>query len=101
MVSEKSVVIETVTNITWKELKGVYAPATFCGNIVVDGVLASCYSEYELACNHKIAHIAFSPLRMKSKVFGLNKKENNRNGVNEYCTLLVNTVYPVYKTIIT
>jgi hypothetical protein len=42
------------------QLKGVYAPLTQAGTIVVDGVGASCY-----ACtrSHKAAHAAMTPMR--------------------------------------
>ena len=39
-------------------LLGTYAPLTMEGNIVVDGVLASCYSGHD----HDMAHFAVSPI---------------------------------------
>ena len=36
-----------------------FVPLTMEGNIVVDGVLASCYGSY----NHDLAHIAMTPMR--------------------------------------
>ena len=38
---------------------GAYAPVTKDGNIVVDGVLASCYVFYD----HNLAHIGMTPMR--------------------------------------
>ena len=38
---------------------GAYAPLTKKGNIMVDGVLASCYAYTD----HDVAHIALTPLR--------------------------------------
>ena len=40
-------------------ISGAFVPLTMQGNIVVDGVLASCYGSY----NHDIAHIAMTPMR--------------------------------------
>ena len=36
----------------------MYAPLTMEGNIVVDGVLASCYASYD----HDVAHFALQPI---------------------------------------
>ena len=40
---------------------GTFAPLTSQGNIVVDNVLASCYA---VTNNHRMAHLAFFPVRM-------------------------------------
>ena len=38
---------------------GDYVPLTMEGNILVDGVLASCYASY----NHDLAHIVMTPMQ--------------------------------------
>ena len=38
---------------------GAYTPLTLEGNIVVDGVLASCYT----SVNHDLGHLATAPIR--------------------------------------
>ena len=38
---------------------GAYVPQTLEGNIVVNGVLASCYASF----HHDLAHIAMTPIR--------------------------------------
>ena len=40
-------------------LLGAYTPVTMEGNIVVDGVLASCYASLD----HDLAHLGMTPLR--------------------------------------
>ena len=42
-----------VASVETVAAKGIYAPVTECGTIVVDGVLASCYSNVE---SHEMAH---------------------------------------------
>ena len=45
--------------ITYNILTGAYVPLTIEGQIVVDGVLASCYAFYYLY----LAHIGMTPIR--------------------------------------
>ena len=40
-------------------ISGAYVPLTMEGNVVVDGVLASCYASFD----HDLAHLAMSPIR--------------------------------------
>ena len=40
-------------------ISGAFTPLTMNGNIIVDGVLASCYT----SVNHNSAHIGMTPLR--------------------------------------
>jgi len=100
LVSENKTDIKTVTSITMTELRGIYAPVTYFGNIVVDGVLASCYANYENVNTQQISHAVLAPLRLKSKITGMNKKENNLNGINNYCKFLAESVLPIYKTVL-
>ena len=44
---------------------GLFAPLTNAGNIVVDGVLASCYADFD----HDLAHIVMTPMRWFPEVF--------------------------------
>ena len=50
-----------VTNITISEFKGIYAPVTEEGTLVVDNIVASSYAYLE---SQKICHAAFYPARM-------------------------------------
>ena len=44
---------------------GAYVPLTLDGNIVVDGILASCYA----SLNHDLSHISFKPMRWFPNIF--------------------------------
>ena len=50
-----------VTRVSVVKLTGMVAPVTMEGNIIVDGVLSSCYA---MINDHGIAHLAFGPLRL-------------------------------------
>ena len=60
---------------------GAYVPLTEDGNIVVDGVLASCYASF----NHDLAHFLMIPIQwypdMMERIFGVN------NGSPEYVNI--------------
>ena len=51
---------------------GAFTPLTVDGNIIVDGVLASCYA----FTNHDLAHIAMTPLRWFAEVIKWINKYN-------------------------
>ena len=58
-------------------LLGAYAPLTMEGNIIVDGVLASCYASTQ----HDLAHIGMAPMRWFPQIMELIFGENNGNHV--------------------
>jgi hypothetical protein len=73
-------------------LTGVYAPLTAAGNIVVDGILASCYA---LVDSQSVAHAAFAPIRwwqgMREMLLTSTSTENEievERGVHWYADLL-------------
>ena len=61
---------------------GAYVPLTEGGNIVVDGVLASCYASFD----HNFAHLAMIPMQWYPEftewIFGVN------NGSPEYVNIV-------------
>ena len=72
-----------VVKIETRILSGVYAPLTAHGNLVVDDVLASCYAIID---SQTIAHLAFAPLRLWYKLWGVTPSlniENNNEGLSE------------------
>ena len=58
--NENGMVKDKVVNVTSELLTGYYSPLTTQGNIVVQNILASCYSSFE---SQKLQHFAFAPFR--------------------------------------
>lgn len=56
---------EQVVSVAVSRRRGVYAPLTYAGNLVVDDVLASSYAVID---NQWIAHTAFAPVRWWSNL---------------------------------
>ena len=48
-----------VISVSSFAMQGAHVPLTMEGNIVVDGILASCYP----SCYHDLAHIGMSPIQ--------------------------------------
>jgi len=69
-------VMQQVTNVERKTHEGgIYAPLTSTGDIVVDGVLCSCFNAIELPApfyqnNHQLGLIGTLPQRWMPSVFG-------------------------------
>lgn len=62
-VLDLSLTVEKVLRVRHHVDKGVFAPLTQEGTIVVDNILASCYA---VVNSQKVAHWAFSPVRLYS-----------------------------------
>ena len=77
-----------VTSISISYEKGSIAPLTNEGNIIVDGVLASCYALLE---DHELAESIFWPAKFIYKHFPyvLNSENTPQQGVHWYARLMI------------
>lgn len=77
-----------IEKIRLERKKGAIAPLTVNGNIIVDGVAASCYAKID---NQELAHLAFSPVRfIYTYASGvLNTHSIKQNGQHWYVRLLL------------
>lgn len=76
-----------VSNVSISEERGVIAPLTEEGNIIVDGVLASCYA---LLNDHEFANTVFWPAKFIYRYFpSLLNNEKSQEGVHWYAKLLL------------
>jgi len=85
-----------VTNIKTVQRKGIYAPLTVGGTLVVDGVVASSYVTFRsikegkshLVSDHEIIHFALSPYRLLcqgvSSHFCADQSYSNEDGMPYY-----------------
>lgn len=72
-----------VVNTRMVSKRGVYAPLTRTGTIIVDDALASCYA---LVRSHALAHAAMAPLRWMAGWSG----SSEQRGVHWYANALYN-----------
>lgn len=54
---------DQIVSVNYVTRKGIYAPLTREGNIVVNSVVASCYA---VISDHELAHMSFAPVRWLS-----------------------------------
>ena len=81
-------------NNSWVEVKGfkkvsakgLYAPLTLSGTILINGVLTSNYAHLK---DHNLIHKAFWPLRAVYNLFGSSFTNVYINGVNWYASFLM------------
>jgi len=60
---------------------GVFSPLTLLGNIVVDNIVASCYSHFD---SHQLQHLSFAPFRWihMTKEWATTCKKNEMNNIS-------------------
>lgn len=91
--------IAIVLSIDTVQGKGIYAPLTYSGRLLVDKVYVSCYSSInplrvvgkEILSSHALAHVGFLPLRMAFK-FGFNinySQYDDETGIHGYARRLM------------
>ena len=64
----KGMVAVAVVHLEVVVSSGLYSPLTYQGNIVVDNVLASCYSDFD---SHELQHFAFLPIRLFYRILDI------------------------------
>lgn len=69
---------------------GVYVPLTETGTLVVDGILASCYSSID----HYIAHAFVSPIRWFPSMFRFDGEDYGMPGYVSFLKWLAHKVLP-------
>lgn len=79
-----------VQKITYELHRGVFAPLTYDGTIVVNSITASCYALVE---KHSLAHMSFMPMRALDSLenmLGLNNgiESNAPRGIHWYASAL-------------
>lgn len=79
-----------VVKVSVETHRGVYAPLTATGTIVVDAVVASCYAYTE---NVALAHFGFAPMRLYHTIesyvpFSLWTSEGDTEGFHWYARML-------------
>ncbi|XP_041637594.1 indian hedgehog B protein-like [Cheilinus undulatus] len=75
--------LSQITQISMRAGRGVFAPLTQHGTLVVDGVVVSCYAVLD---QHSVAHWAFSPLRLINSWTG--STGSSGDGVHWYARIL-------------
>ena len=75
----RGLMVTKVKNVKKLNLTGVYSPLTSEGNIIVDSVLASCYSDFD---SHTLQHMAWAPFRWLNKALTLTAPVKQRHDEN-------------------
>lgn len=76
-----------VTSVKRINGEGLYAPLVTTGIVIVDGVVASCYSHVQ---SHDLAHLAMTPLRWMAPFF--RQEERPDAGIHQFALSLYNTI---------
>lgn len=77
--------IEEIETIKTVYKRGLYAPLTSNGNIIINDIFVSCYAS---AFSEKLAHCVMLPLIFLNKFFSLWMGKNEQ-GIHSYCKFLL------------
>jgi hypothetical protein len=77
---------EEIIDITEVNKKGLMAPLTAQGTIIINNVHASCYA---LVKSHTIGHFALAPYRWYRQLFGRSSDNNNTTPILTYANILL------------
>merc|ERR1712157_382068 len=84
-----------ITKITSAKRTGLYAPITYDGSIVVNGIKSSCYVQFldhVPADQHQFVHMFFSLQRVACSVnFGWCEAETYTDGLSDYSSWAIKT----------
>ena len=83
----KKPTLAAVTHVQAIRRRGIYAPLTSHGRILVDGVSTSCYASVG---NPSIVHSAFIPLRLFHGLCKHHYSKRPKHGIHTYALLLYN-----------
>ncbi|XP_052105978.1 uncharacterized protein LOC127738684 [Mytilus californianus] len=100
--NRQTVTMAIVSSIHKVEGRGIYAPLTYSGRLLVDSIDVSCYCTLnplqivgkDIISSHALAHAGFFPLRMAFK-FGLNISSSqfiDESGIHSYARFLMNVI---------
>lgn len=84
--SDGALVLSQVKRVSHVNRTGMVAPVTMEGNIIVDGVLSSCYA---MIPDHGIAHTVFAPLRLVYNYAPILSNTDRQQGKHWYPQLLM------------
>lgn len=81
------IVATRVVRLSHDVIRGVYAPLTTEGTIVVDDIVTSCYASLN---SHALAHLAMAPFRFAHHVIGSrDQRSTPSDGVHWYAEILL------------
>ena len=82
---------ETVVAVEPTVEKGIWAPLTMEGTLLVDGLLASCYASFP----HAVSDLAFAPVKMFPRMLLDDEESLKADGCRRVVKFLKNVATPI------